>query len=790
MSTTFGKAVVFGFFAVLVSLSSVVQAATSSCFQLPDEEGADSNTRASSSKRVTLASRIVTSNQCDYALAPDGPWSSNKAVIKAGETDFVGLASELQKVAKSRSPEQLSSIFARVKSGKKTVSQVNIESVFLAGCTEYLLSDGRGFTLSVPVETQKPTITRGNGDDDCGVPQISLHFIPIQYEAALRVISSGPWASTLPSTKRKITLDPGGWAIYAAREESKTGYLVGRIHSTSSLTPLRIGMRSFAANKEQKPWLYASWQSGSFGMEPATEGLYQSDNWAELRTAAAANLLWLAKRNPWSKEIAPVGRLVLADEGKSIRLPSDAVTELMVERYGEPGRYLVPTLDDWKNVNQGLEVCLAPRYQVDAQQGKIAELPAGSTCVALQTMSEPMSILGAGGAPTGQICVERGTSIITAFSASRGTQQQETCVPLPTEAKGSAKPDFLIASVGDSIRFSGSDGSKLFVCTDNKCAQMPKGDTRVVLDKPGLVELRYAENRDQANSIQGLTLLRLGVIDPATEWHPVGLYTSDKPPPPNRWTMLEYDEEDVFTYVRRDQALRFRFSTSSTVPAAFNARADLPSQITQDIPVIGQEKGKFPGTKPSTFVVLVTEEAKCPTEPAQKFRRSPQVDPDALLIDQVFYLHLAQYHGEDQPYRCISRAAFRVAANFSISATSIIRLGLLGDIQALLFATNPQAIGAALPLAYAYLRLVYGVGIDASLSLTAACTLLENDALLTRAGLGLSAALVWGPEAFAPRLVSIGGMLHATGGLGDDEPVASLFFGLNLSTLIDLAGGR
>ncbi|MBN1655862.1 MAG: hypothetical protein JXA30_19000 [Deltaproteobacteria bacterium] len=789
MWTILRKPLVLALFSFLVSLSSVAQAATRGCFSLPDEEEAGLNMRASSSRRVTLASRILTDKQCEYALSPDGPWSGDSIIAKSGETDFVGLAAELQKKLKGYFPERINTVFARQKAAKKIASQVNIESVFLASCTEYLLSEGRGFTLSVPIETQKPTITRSSGEDECGVPKLSLHFLPIQYDASLDLISSGPWASTLQSTKDKITLDPGGWAIYAARTESPTGYLIGRIHSTSSLTPLRIGMRSFAAKTAQKPWLRPAWHGGSFRLEPATEGLLQSDNWAELRTAAAANALWLARSNPAEREPTPVGRLILADDGKAVALPTDTVTELMVDRYGEPGRYLVPTLDDWQAVSQGLEVCLAPRYQPDAALQPVSRLPSGSSCVGLGAMTEPMTIQAAGGALSGQICLSQGTSVMTAFNARRGSEQKESCVTFATQASGAAKPDFLIASIGDSVYFSGSGSSRLFICTDNRCASMPQGNTRVVLDKPGLVEVRLAESRDQANSIQGLTLLRLGVIDPATEWHPVGLYTSNKPPPSNRWTMLEYDEEDVFTYIRRDQELRFRFSTSSTVPAAFNARTDLPSQITQDIPVIGHEKGKFPGTKPSTFVALVTEDEKCPAEPAAKFRRSAQVNPDDLLIDQVFYVHLAQYHGEDQPYRCISRAAFRVAERWSISASSIVRLGLLGDTQAVLFVTREAALGLALPLGYAYLRLIYGVGIDASLSLTAASTLLEDDALLTRAGLGLSAALVWGPEAFAPRLVSIGGMLHAATGT-DDEPLASLYFALNLATLIDMAGGR
>jgi hypothetical protein len=791
MTTPFRKILVVFPVCLLLLFPSATRAAARSCFQLPDEQNTGSGARVSSSRRVTLGSRIVATGQCEYALAPEGPWSGDVVITKSGgETDFAGLALELQRVAKWFVPEQLNSIFARPKKAKKIASEMNIESVFLAGCTEYLLSDGRGFSLNVPIETQKPTITRNPDEDDCGEPDLSLHFIPAEYEAPLKVLSGGPWASTLASATDQITLDPGGWAIYASRKDNSVGYLIGRIHSTSSLTPLRVGMLGFAQKSEQKPWLRATWTSGGYGLEPATEGLDQSDNWAELRTAAAANALWLAKSNPGAKAIVPIGKVMLADEGKRVVLPASTVSEIMVEKYGDAGQYLVPTLSDWQGVNQGLEVCLAPRYQAEAAQSAIKALPPGSICAGLQAMTEPLTIQGAGATPEGQICVSRRASVMTAFGAKQGSEQDETCASFDTQTPETAKPDFLIASIGDSLRFSGAGGSKLFVCIDNKCAPMPLGNTRIMLDKPGLIEIRLAESKDQANSIQGLTLLRLGVIDPITEWHPVGLYTSNKPPPANRWTTLEYDEDDVFTYVRRSQQLIFRFSTSTTVPATFNARTDLPSQMTQEIPVVGRVKGSFAGTKPSTFVALVTREPTCPKEPAQEFRQKPQVNPDDLLIDQMFYVHFAQYHGENKPYRCISRAGFRVAERLSISAMSMMRFGLLGDTQAVVFMTRKTALGLAFPLAYGYLRLVYGLGVDASLSLTAASTITTRDpGKLTRAGLGFSAALTWGPDPYVPRLISFGGMLHAATGAGS-QPWGSLYFGLNLSTLIDLAGGR
>lgn len=767
---------------------SGVRAAKRSCFQLPNSSDKGS-AKESSTRRVTLASRVETQKGCEYALDPSGPWMDLSPIQSAAEEDFIGLVQLLNKKATSSTPSHPTRVFARKKRAKKQLSASNLESVFLASCSEFLLSDGRGFNLSVPVETQKPSISRIHGQSSCDASQLSLRFVPTEYDQTLQVIRKGPWTRTLNPNVNKITLNSGGWAIYAARESSPNGYLVGRIYSESSLTPLRIGMQSFVAHSAEKPWLRATWEKGPLRFEPTSEAFYRSDSWAELRTAAAADSLWLAKRHPSSGELRALGRLMVSKDGESIALPSQLVQELMQQRYGDVGNSLVPTFLDWKSVRQGLEVCLASRYIAQKTSPTAnGSIPTGSTCVALEAMAEPFNLQLDSRFPSGRLCVRRFASLMTASGPQLGPELDEVCMDLGSSTAAPAPSDFIIATTSDTLRFTGTSGSKLFVCTDNRCVQMPK-EGPILLDTPGLIEVRLAESRDRANSVQGLTLLRLGVIDPATEWHPTGLYTSEKTPPPNRWTMLAYDESEVFSYIRRTQQLNFRLSTSKTLTSAWNARHDLPTQITQEIPIVGGVKGAFPGTKPATFAALVTRNESCPEVSAKAFRELEKVDPDDLLIDQVFYVHLAQYMGEDKPYRCVSKAIFRVAGNYSISATNILRFGFLGDTQAVMFLTREPALGLAFPLGYGYLRLLYGFGVDASLSLTAASTLLEEDPLLTRAGLSLSLALVWGPEMYAPRLFSFGGMLHATTGT-DDEPLASLYLGLNLSTLLDMAGGR
>jgi hypothetical protein len=304
------------------------------------------------------------------------------------------------------------------------------------------------------------------------------------------------------------------------------------------------------------------------------------------------------------------------------------------------------------------------------------------------------------------------------------------------------------------------------------------------------VEIRRGGSTEQALASQGLTLLRLGVIDLGTAWHPVGLFTPDdeETPPANRWTALERDEPEVFTYLRRRHRLDFELESSPALTAAWNARTDLPSHMGQKVPVVGGVKGTFQGIRPATYVALVTLTAECPQDTAAEFREKPRVDPEKLLVDQRFYVHLAQYQGEDKSFQCVARAGFRVAHRHSLALVPQIRAGLFGDTQLVVFITNKAAMGVTLPLAYAYWRLVYGIGVDASVSLTTAGTFNKRE--LSRTGLGISAAAVWGPEQDLPRLVSVGGMLHLATGTADKQPLGSIFIACNLSTLWDAAGGR
>ncbi len=769
---------------------AAMAASPRACFDLPDLATGPGRGKRSSSRPVTLADRIIIDARCQYALDAGGPWIDE--AVKPGQerTDFATLALRLAGAETDQGEAaRPAAIFARPKRTGRRIPGEKLQSVFLAGCTEYLLGSGQGFALSVPVESQRAMVERVPGQQSCGASGISLHFLAMQGTVAFDIVREGPWQSTLGPDASSVALEPGSWAVYAARAGSAVGMLIGRVQAGSSLTPLRRAFRAVADGDEKpEPWMRATWAGGAYRLEPVTVAMRESDRWAELRAAAAGYSLWLASapREPGGEPV-PFDRSLLGEGGDAIALPATPVAQHMLERYGPAGKYLVPDFDDWQSLQESFQLCLAPRYSKQGGAAGERRLPEGSLCVALASVSEPLSLRG-GPAVAGQVCVKRGTSVMTAAGLEPDEPGDEVCAHLPTGAMSEARPDFILAARGDGLRFSGTGFDKLWVCTDNRCKKMPGEGESLALDRPGLVEIRLGDDPYQARSLQGLTLLRLGVIDPATEWHPVGLYRASGPPPDNRWTVLEHDERGVFTYVRGRHRLDFHLSTSPGMAATYNRRGDLVAQMTQQIPVLSSVNGGFPGAKPPTLVALVTRSSSCPQKNAPAVRGSESVDPDRLLVDQTFYVHLAQYQGESKPYRCISRAGFRVADAQSLPVTGTIRAGLLGDTQLVVFAPRDPALGVALPVGYTYWRLIYGFGLDASLSLTAASTF--SDAYLSRAGLGLSAAVGWGPKRYAPRLISAGVMLHLATGTGDDLPWGSIFGAVNLSTLVDLAGGR
>jgi len=785
----------------------------------------------SSSQRVTLTTQLKLSDRCDYGLSPQGPWRARplpegdftsialalaqtrppstpddaaKSAAKAATKDAPAAkpvapgVGESAHAAKSALDARPSSLFARARAGKRRrvgAADSGMQSIFLAGCTDYLMGPGSGFALSVPVDTQRPTVTRTPtaAGNDCGGDALTLGFVrDDDTRAGLR---AGPWEATLPAGQGQLALEPGRWAIYAGVGDA--GMLVGRLQSGRSESGLRSAL-SRAADVSADParWFRPSWASGHMQLEAASGAVTDGELWAELRTAAAAGALWFAQSPGEGEGPATILEPVrIGAGGARIALPEAPLRERMRARYGSQGASLVPTWDDWDGVHDAVRLCVAQRYtSANAKVVAGSTLPTGAVCAALGKLTAPLQARGGEPIAPARICIKRHRHTLTIDGDSVGEPIGEHCIDLPTEPSG-APSAFPIAAVGDQLLYSGGDSAGVQLCIDNTCAPMPTAGQWQVLVKPGLMEVRHAPVASRVGSARGLSLLRIGVIDPAREWHPVGLLRPEADEEGAAkgdgsalpWGQLDHDAPDTFAYVRREQRMDFRMSLSPALVTAFNG-AERGSKLSRHLPIGARVDGGFGAPDESTFVALVTRGDSCPESPAGALQPDDLVDPDRALVGERFHVHLAQFERADAPYRCIATASMRVTPRWSRRAGDDLRLGLLGDVQAVMFVMPRAALGVAVPVAYARQRLFHGFGIDASASLTVAASI--DGPEISRAGLGLSGALYWGPEAQAPALLSIGVMLHAAAATHSDPPIASLYTALNVSTLLDLAGGR
>jgi hypothetical protein len=371
--------------------------------------------------------------------------------------------------------------------------------------------------------------------------------------------------------------------------------------------------------------------------------------------------------------------------------------------------------------------------------------------------------------------------------AEPSTALREECRTLPSAAgdpEGAAP--LVVAMVGDAIAPQGATEG-LYLCLDNDCRALDDETSRS-LWRAGALELRQAGSAEAARGPQGVALLRALVLDPARHWVPVGLQLGGGGTDPQRpWRSLDHDEHDVFAFVRGRSALSFRFAASPTAAAVWNV-PDATTVLTDALPVVGGVRGAPAAPPSSALVVLVSREDRCPRGSAAGVRAQVPPDPDGLLVDQTFHAFLALYRDDAQPYECLARASFRVRESRALAPARWLHVGLLGDVQLAAFFTAPASLGALLPVGYAHARLPWGFGLDATVSLASAVSF--EHAQVTRAGVGFTLGAGWGPLSVAPRLLSVGLMVHATAGTADDEPWFSPYLALDLSTLVDLAGGR
>jgi hypothetical protein len=771
---------------------------------------------------VTLATTFRTVAGCEYGLAPDPRQLTD---VPPAETDFTTLAELLRAPAGAR-PR---TIYGRPRSpGALT------ESVFREGCTDTLLDDQSFFDARVDTSTREivvsritppPTVTApfarpAPPPPDCGASRTVLRFIPLDSErSSPPAVARVPAPFTLPVSARRIVINvapPGGFAVYAARStatDDTPGLLVGRVQHFDPYTALR---RAFTTATSPSPWLRPTWNSRGEFVFARDRVLRDRDLWNELVTASDGDALWLAEtpeNTPPGESPRVLGHVPVAASGDGLVLPEGYVQRAMSDRYGREGSALVPTLDEWDALRRRLQVCVVDRY-ASAHAPPPERLPSSASCVRLARVAATVSTLPAQAttAPPREVCIHRNTWDLTATGILRTGALEDACIPLPSMPSPVAAAPLtrLVVTVGDRIALRGADEYNLFACVDNQCRVLHEGppERGARLWRAGFVEVRRAPSLEAATSAEGVTLARFVVIDPARDWHPVGLYAgrtipdaptrdvpaSDDTPDTRRpedrggaWRTLDHDEPEVFAYIRRRHAMHFRVSVPAAASAVWNS-PDAPTALTNALPIVGGLRGTIPSPADPALVVLLTRDGRCPGVHASNTLSQAPLDPDALLIDQTFYAHLARARTADAPFECLARAAFRVRQRRTVSPIPRVQMGLLGDTWMTWFYADPMALGAALPVVYAHARLPYGFGVDVALDLTASVTFDSAD--ISRAGAGVALAAVWGPLRYAPRVIALGLMIHIATETAPQSPVVSPYVGLNLATLLDLAGGR
>lgn len=748
---------------------------------------------------VTLATTFRVSPACVYGLAPD---AARMTAAPDREMDFAELVEHLTRAAPAERP--VHTIFARPASGSG-----GVESIFRESCTEVLFSDGLAFDARVDTSTRLLHVRRRDTApaSDCGASRVVLRFVPVEAGGAPDFIARVPdnAETDLRTDRRDVILGaPGRFAVYAARPSApgnpRPAVLVGRLSLDSPLTTLRRAMTTAA--REDRPWFVPDWRGDRFVFARGP-GADEETFWHEAVLAASSDQLWLTDAPSTPEELHPRvhGPLQVTAARDGFVLPQGMVDRVMRDRYGRAGAAMAPTLREWETLRRGLQVCVAERYARTHHEASPSRLPADTRCARLTSVSSPVALPGVDPARPRQLCLRRNQWRITARGMTAERALPETCMAFP----GDPPSTLPMASVGDRAALVGGSASGLSLCIENHCRAVPadEGANGMRLWRAGLAELRRTSTPEGATARETVALARFVVIDPLTDFHPAGLASGAPIPQPQRepedeaeradelrpgpWQTVPHDEPEVFAYVRRRNAMRFLLTTTPGVAALWNA-VDRETVLTAQLPVVGGVRRADVSPPPSGLVVLLSREGTCPAEPSAGFRARAPFDPDARLVDQTVHAFLARDLGGAAPFECVAHAAFRVREARAIGPTSWLHLGLLGDAQAAVFLAEPFAFGVIYPVGYANARLPVGFHVEGAVSITSAVNF--SDGELSRAGAGVSVALGWGPLGLAPRLVSVGAMLHLATGSANDNPWVSPYVSLNVATLIDALGGR
>jgi len=786
---------------------------------------------------VDLPDQVRLSPGCRYALLPEGPYLE----VPTRTVRFVELHADLA----ARTPDVTAETRERPRflyatrqgAGRRRGAAVDDapERLTLRLCSSVLLELAAAFEVlsGETLEVARTPASPGGPAPECGSRRLEIRAVDLAGGASAPAYRKGAGDRTLGVGEDSLSLPHGRWAFYAAAPDSPVGLRVGLVDSTVPTTPLRSLLSEAGAPSPEgtettaaaagEPLAEARWdgEGGALVLRPARGGGARTVLWAELRTATAAGLAWLGKRDADSDPKKIPGGLRFVPGGTGFQLSDAVVDEFMAARYGaDAGRGMAPTAGDWKALLETLALCSVRSYR----DAVTSEVPAARCApllalvdvdgaIAAQVARATAAAAGADedggeeGAPDlgadAALCIARGTARMTHRGADRVTPDgAPLCVPVRGDPDETVRPP--LAIVGDELIPRGLGDPRLCVSVDGELVELPAPDDgddddgdgtpgRLVLDRPGLVEVRLgAGGASGCSSRQGLSLARIGVLDPEQQWHPVGLYTGGKRRG-SVWRTLDHDELGVFGYRSSRQTLDTRLSSSPLVAAALDGVPGRVAHLPRHVPVFGGVRGDLPGTTQPTVVALVRRNGRCPAAPASELADDIPVDPDRLPPDATFFLVLAEHRGPDQPFHCLAKARFRVRSSRALvlaapSEYLRLELGALGDPRAVVFVTSPQAAGVYLPVVWFRIGFLPWLGLEIDASLVGAGAF--DTPALSRTGLGFSAAIDFGIPEILPRLLNVGAMVHVDGNWHpNDNPTASVFIGLNLATLVNLAGG-
>lgn len=806
----------------MVFMPTMAWAQGAACFRVAGEAQRDQHV-------VGLSTVVRLSTQCEYSETPQGPWS-RPGSLAGRDTDFVELLHHVRSGAEDSAGDPRFLFGRPASTGNTRTTEASrrpgatpaMHTLLLRYCVHYLLEEQLGFRVLPRADEEGFEIERlhsSGTDEPCDAQALELRALESDTTPLLHS-GSRDAQLTLATGQRTLSLSQGHWSIYAARPEGRVGLRVAVFRARGVQTPLQRHLRSLGlgqrdSDREQEmapPLLATRWRVEDDGvlLFPTEQARSEPLLWPELRTAADAGLLWLARTDlAGVNQPVVIGDVVLeGGQPEAVRFPDRPAREYMRRRYGPAGEAMVPTLSEWEEIFSGLAICLTPSYLAQTVASTGSPAPEPGLCAALRSLVTLEAPGPTSGGAEPRVCLHRGFQVMGAQGVRWEEQGEPSCVGLPGM---SDRMPFHVTVVGDRLSLEHDGG--LCVLLDNRPVELRDGFYH--LDRSGLLEVRQGGG-EGCTAAQGLSWLRLPVIDVEREWHPVGLHTEEEEAVCRDesgeahgacpWRGLRHDEEEVFAYVRPRQSLEFRLSTSPAVAAAINNAVEGEVQLSQEVPLLSGVEGELEGPRAPGVVAFVSEEPLCPTgegNSIEELRRRRPIEPDGLIVDRIFHVFLASVEGSDQPPHCLARATFRVRpsralANATAGRSLGVEFGLLGDIQAVVFVVpEPVALGISLPVIYLRLNLfpirqMRWLAVELSGNLVFAGAF--DPAGVARTGGALSASVQLGIPNVVPRLLSFGIMLHGAfeslPGGRENNPIWGLFVGLDLSTLIDLAGGR